>query len=78
MTDTERANLQRHYSRASYPRAVWDRADSPWIICADASGNCAAIPRRADSGHLPSHYGNLAYVATIKRHRALARLTRDN
>ena len=59
-----------HYNRRNYPRIVWNRPDSPWLICADASGNCAAIPRLADSGHLPSHYGSLAFVAMRKRQQA--------
>lgn len=70
MTNAEKANLFRVYSRANFPRIVWNRLGNPWLICANQFGICAAIPRDPESGSLPSHFGNLEFVAMRKRQQA--------
>ena len=64
------------YNRSNYPRLVWDRRDSNWGIYAAPSGRCAAIPWSTASGALPSHFGDLAYVARLKRSEGLRKLGR--
>lgn len=61
------------YNRKFYPRVVWNRTDSPWLICADELGNCAAIPRDEASGHKASHFGNLEHVRRLKIEQARQR-----
>ena len=58
------------YNRQYYPRLVWCRPGSPWLICADANGKCAAIPRDSDSGYQATHFGELSHVRKLKREQA--------
>lgn len=53
-----------HYNRERFPLFVVNHG--PWDIHANAAGYCAAIPTEeaAATGHLASHFGDLAYVRT--------------
>lgn len=60
-----------YYNRDNFPRIVWDRPDSNWLICANAKGQCAAIAVKP--GYESTAFGDLAHVARIKREEAARR-----
>jgi hypothetical protein len=62
--------MYRHhtYNRDYYPVFVVNHGN--WDICANAAGNCAAIPtaRAAADGCKATHFGDMAYVRlTLRR-----------
>jgi hypothetical protein len=60
MTPETKSMLFSFYNRRSFPTHIAD--SGPWMICRNAEGYCAAIPRDPDNGHLPSHFGDMAHV----------------
>lgn len=60
MTTETKKMLSWFYTRENFPIHIAE--NGPWMICRAGDGHCAAIPRDPTSGHLPCHYGDMAYV----------------